>query len=228
MKTSKSTLMMWLLAVFAVALIPTQVVWADDDDDDDDDGAYCDSEPVQDLWEPNILGNAVSGKGKVCVTPRGIKGSMKVRGLTKGNAYTVWWVYIDKPDQCIPFWLNPPDVPFPEPVGYADNCSFVDFFTPDPSGTFLNPLVVFGRMDSAIPGKKRTTRFSGSINGMKPSPGSQVWMLAFGHLAADMSDKRQLARQLLTPEDPLSGIPHVGIEGRPWGYPSHVAVFTIP
>lgn len=214
---------------FALIALPTQSVRADDhDDDDDDDNRYCDTEPLTNLWEPNIAGNTLSGKGQVCVTPQGLRGNMRVRGLTAGNAYTVWWVYIDRPDQCVPFWLSPPDVPFPEPVGYAGACSFVDFFTFDPAAGILDPLVVFGRMDSAVPSRRGIIRFSGTVRGMKPSPGSQVWMLAFGHGPADMTDGRQLARQLLTPEDPLSGIPHVGIEGRPFGYPSHVVVFTLP
>ncbi len=216
-------------AALAAALALAPNAWADDDDDDDDDDdRYCDTEPLQNLWEPNIAGATLSGKGKLCVTPQGLRGNMKVRGLTAGNAYTVWWVYIDRPDQCVPFWLDPPDVPFPEPRGYAGACSFVDFFTFDPNAGILDPLVVFGRMDSVVTNRRGMTRFSGTVRGMKPSPGSQVWMLAFGHGPADMSDGRQLARQLLTPEDPLSGIPHVGIEGRPFGYPSHVVVFTLP
>ena len=218
------------LALLTIGLIlialPTQAVRADDHDDDDD--SYCDTEPLSNLWEPNIAGTELSGKGKVCVTPQGLRGNMKIRGLAEGNAYTVWWVYIDRPDECVPFWLQPPAVPFPEPVGYAGNCSFVDFFTGDSSGEFLNPLVVFGRMDSAIPRENGMTRFSGTVRGMQPSPGSQVWMLVFGHGPAATSDGRQLARQLLTPEDPGSGIPHLGIQGRFWGYPSSVVVVTLP
>ena len=217
------------LGLLTVGLIlialPEQTVRADDHEG----GGYCDTEPLSNLWEPNIAGTELSGKGKVCVTPQGLRGNMTVRGLTAGNAYTVWWVYIDRPDQCIPFWLQPPDVPFPEPEGYAGACSFVDFFTFDPAAGILDPLVVFGRMDSTVvPKDSGVSRFSGTVGGMKPSPGSQVWMLVFGHGPADTSDGRQLARQLLTPEDPLSGIPHVGIEGRPFGYPSSVVVVTLP
>lgn len=223
----KSTPLAFVIALFTIAVIPTQNAWADNHDDDDDD-SYCDTEPLQNLWEPNIIGTTLSGKGKVCLTPQGLKGDMTVRGLAAGNAYTVWWVYIDRPDLCIPFWLDPPFVPFPEPRNYAGNCSFVDFFTPDPSGEFLDPLVVFGRMDSVIPKGKGMTKFSGTVRSMQPSPGSQVWMLIFGHGPADMMDRRQLARQLLTPEDPGSGTPHLGIDGRFRGYPSGVVVITLP
>ena len=183
---------------------------------------YCDTEPLQNFWEPQIAGNTLSGKGKVCVTPQGLRSNLKIRGLTPGNAYTIWWGYVDRPDQCIPFWLEPPAVPFPEPVGWAGACSFVDFFTPDPSGEFLDPLVVLGRMDSVIPKANGMVRFSGTVRGMKPSPGSQIHLIVFGHGPAATGDGRQLARQLLTPEDPSIGIPHLGIEGRPFGYPAAV------
>lgn len=212
-----------IVLAMAVMAIP-ETVRADHHDNMN----YCDTEPLQNFWEPQIAGNILSGKGKICVTPQGVKSNLKVRGLTPGNAYTVWWGYIDRPDECIPFWLEPPDVPFPEPVGWAGACSFVDAFTIDPSGEFLNPLIVFGRMDSAIPKENGVTRFSGTIRGMKPSPGSQIHMLIFGHGPAATSDGRQLARQLLTPEDPSIGIPHLGIEGRPFGYPAAVVVVTVP
>ena len=218
----KTTLALVTIGLTLLTL-PAQAVRADDHD-----RSYCDTEPLSNLWEPNILGNTLTGKGKVCVTPQGLKSNMTVRGLTPGFAYTVWWVYIDRPDLCVPVWLDPPAVPFPEPRNYAGACSFVDFFTFDQGAGILDPLVVFGRMDSAIPKEDGVTRFSGTLNGMKPSPGSQIWMLVFGHGPADMSDGRQLARQLLTPEDPLSGIPHLGIEGRPFGYPSNVVVITVP
>lgn len=149
--------------------------------------------------------------------------------LAPGNAYTVWWVYIDDPASCANFPLPSPDViPFPETEDYAGPCGLADFFTPDPSEEFLNPLAVFGRMDSVIAAHKRKTRFAGDLRGFTPSSGSQVWMFLFGHGPADESDKRQLARQLLTPEDPSSGVPHLGIEGRPHGYPAGVVVFDIP
>ncbi len=193
-------------------------------------GWYCDREPVANFWEQDITGQAVTGKAGMCVTPFGIFGSLKARGLTAGNAYTVWWVYVDKPSDCVGFPLTPEnsDVPFPEPAGYADNCGFADFFSLDPSGEFLNPLVVYGRMDGVVAYNTRKTWFSGDVRSFVPSPGSQVWMLVFGHGPADETDNRQLARQLLTPEDPLSGVPHLGIEGRPFGYPAAVSVFNIP
>ena len=47
----------------------------------------------------------------------------------------------------------------------------------------------------------------------------------FGHGAADLEDRTHLARQLLTPEDPLAGKPHLGndVDG-PLGTPVAVSV----
>ena len=188
----------------------------------------CDSESITSFWEEPIVGNELRGRATLCRTSEGMWSLMKVRGLTPGNAYTVWWVYIDDPKSCANFPLPTPDpIPFPEPEGFATPCGLADFLTPDPSGEFLNPLAVFGRMDSLVAENQLRTRFTGDFSSFEPSPGSQVWMLVVGHGPADMSDKRQLARQLLTPEDPVSGTPHVGIEGRPYGYPAAVAVFKI-
>lgn len=195
----------------------------------------CDSEPLTSFWEEDVGFNELSGRGTVCATPLGLWSTMQVRGLTPGNAYTTWWVYIDDPESCINFPLPQgfplPDgskIPFDEPAGYAGRCGLADFGTPDPSGEFANPLGVFGRMDSVVARRKHRTRFAGDLRSFSPSSGSQVWLFLFGHGPADESDKRQLARQLLTPEDPASGTPHVGIEGRPFGYPAGVVVIDIP
>ena len=179
----------------------------------------CDREPVVDLLEFEQTASETSGYGTVCVTWRGLHSNIWVRGLTKGFAYTVWWVYIDDTEDCA--GVDTP--PFVEPPGYAGPCGFKDFLGD-------NPLVVFGRMDSAIPGHHGWTRFSGSLRGMKPSHGSQVWLLIFGHGPAKTEDGRELARQLLTPEDPNAGAPHLGIVGTEFmnSWPSSVVVFDIP
>lgn len=186
----------------------------------------CDKSAMTSFWEEDITGLALSGRGKVCATDNGLWSHMKVRGLSPGNAYTVWWVYIDDPASCAGVTLTPENaaVPFPEPEGYAGQCGLADFFTPNPAGDGLDPLVVFGRMDSVVANHQRRTWFSGGLRGLSPSQGSQVWMFIFGHGPADQGDKRQLARQLLTPEDPNTGAPHLGIEGRPFGYPAGVVV----
>ncbi|MEL6869143.1 MAG: hypothetical protein AAFO81_05025 [Pseudomonadota bacterium] len=188
----------------------------------------CDRQEVTEFWETDITGQAVSGKGTLCVGKTAVSASMQVKGLTPGGAYTSWWVYIDDPASCADFPLPAPGViPFPEPEDYAGRCGLADFFTADASGEFLNPLVVFGRMDGLVVGKSGKASLRDRWRDFTPSPGSQIWLFVFGHGPAASDDNRALARQLLTPEDPLSGAPHLGIEGSPNGYPSAVVVFDI-
>ncbi|MEO1037116.1 MAG: hypothetical protein AAFX44_16285 [Pseudomonadota bacterium] len=210
-----------LMVVTVVSMVPERAAHAS--------GSWfwnCQRAEVTSFWEEQIAGTELSGRGSICSTPYGVWSSLAVRGLTPGNAYTVWWVYVDQPQHCAATPLTPENssVPFPEPVGYAGPCGIADFFTPDESGVFLNPLAVFGRMDSVVAHSSRRTFFRDDVRDFVPAPGSQLWLFVFGHGPADTTDKRQLARQLLTPEDPGSGAPHLGIEGRPFGYPAAVLV----
>ncbi|MFK7955226.1 MAG: hypothetical protein AB8B96_03955 [Lysobacterales bacterium] len=191
---------------------------------------YCDTQPVVNFWEEQITGVAMTGRASLCGKDNQLWSGMLVDGLLPGGAYTVWWVYIDNPAACVnfPLTVETAEIPFDEPVGYAGACGLADFFTPDESEQFLNPLVVFGRMDGAQTPENGSNRFNGQFRDFTPAPGSQVWLFAFGHGPAEDTDLRLRARQLLTPEDPLSGVPHVGIEGRRNGYPAGVAVFNIP
>ncbi len=209
-----------LLALFSSQLMPTATAQASHPWN-----WRCNQGQVVDFWGGAIEGSELAGRGAVCTTPLGLWSTMTVSGLTAGNAYTVWWVYIDNPDACAGSPLPAPDViPFPEPPGFAEACGLADFFTEDESGQFLNPLAVFGRMDSIVAGNSARVRFGGDLRGFAPSPGSQIWMFVFGHGPAAIDDKRELARQLLTPEDPNAGAPHLGIQGRPFGYPAGVVV----
>ncbi len=182
----------------------------------------CDSEPVQTFWEAEITGQALGGRANVCLTRESTRFLGRVDGLTVGNAYTLWWVYIDDASACDPTFLVPgPEtpIPAPEPQFYAGNCSIIDFFGE-------KPLAVFGRMDGGVPQKNEPQYFSGVLNDFKPAPGSQVWAFIFGHGPADEMDNARRARQLLTPEDPTAGVPHLGnnVDG-PGGYPAGVIVF---
>ena len=146
-----------------------------------------------------------SGHALLCATKRGVRAWMSAKSLIPDDAFTVWWVYFDDPSKCA------------EP-GACD--------APDFGGG--NPLAVFGRMDSSIAPRKGRLNFRGRIGGFRPSPGSQIWLWIFGHGPADRADGRQLARQLLTPEDPTAGAPHLGIVGGPLGFPAAVVKFDIP
>ncbi len=145
------------------------------------------------------------GRALLCRSEAGVRGAANVRGLVPDDAFTVWFVYFDDPSLC--------DVP-----GKCDG--------PDFGGE--NPLGVFGRLDSSIVPASGRVRFHGRIGGFNPSRGSQIWLWIFGHGPANQQDGRQLARQLLTPEDPSAGAPHLGIVGGPLGFPAAVVKFDIP
>jgi len=168
--------------------------------------------------------NDIGGHAVLCAGRSGLNGFMRVDNLTEHYAYTVWWVYIDEPVcpgggffGCL--WTFFGD----EPTDFLE-------FDPAVCGTAIpcideEPKAVFGRMDSGIGKHRGRLRFANRLDDMRASPGSQVWMLMFGHGPAS-DDGRQLARQLLTPEDPASGFPHVGV--LPNGYPAAVAIFEMP
>ncbi|MDJ0704460.1 MAG: hypothetical protein QNJ46_14350 [Leptolyngbyaceae cyanobacterium MO_188.B28] len=119
----------------------------------------------------------------------------------------MWWVYFDDPKQCA------------EPGACGLSADF--------GGE--NPVAVFGRMDSTIASENEGTYFIGRIGGFTPSEGSQIWMWIFGHGEANFDDGRRLARQLLTPELPGAGAPHLGntIDGRQ-GFSAAIIKFDIP
>ena len=213
------------VAVFLATLVLGTTAWADDDDSSDDDET-CYSSSVDGIpvpFNPEFENN-IGGSAKLCIDDSGLQGKMRVNNATEGNAYTVWWVYINDPVcpgggffGCV--WTFFGD----EPSDFLE-------FSPELCGVAIpcvdeEPLAVFGRMDSAVGKGSGKLRFSNKLNDMRVSSGSQVWMLMFGHgEAADGGT--QLARQLLTPEDPASGFPHVGVN--PFGYPAGVAIFEIP
>ena len=147
----------------------------------------------------------IAGQGALCVAKGDTWARLLVEGLTPGDAYTVLWVYFDDPTLC----------------QTSGACGGPDF-----GGD--NPLGVFGRMDSAVAPDSGDMAFSGRINGFVPTAGSQIWFWLFGHGPADQADARHLARQLLTPEDPTAGAPHLGIVGGPLGFPAAVVTFDIP
>jgi hypothetical protein len=162
--------------------------------------ADCDKVDLVSLVQP------VTGWAKLCVTHKGLLGWMSVRDLVPGDAYTVWWIYFDDPSLCAT----------PGACG-ADS----DFAGPD-------PISVFGRLDSTVANEIGRTHFFGHVGGMEPSSGSQIWMLILGHDAADYGDPVHLARQLLTPEDPAAGAPHLGIVAHGAHFtPAALAVFDV-
>jgi hypothetical protein len=75
--------------------------------------------------------------------------------------------------------------------------------------------------------------FSGNVRNLRLSSGSQVWLIAHFHGFASVDDNRELARQLLTPQDPILGVPAGGalvdlVNGQAKGRPAFIAIFDIP
>jgi hypothetical protein len=161
-------------------------------------------EDVISLLDPSIA--VIKGKATLCINRRGVSGSMEVEHLQPGNAYTVWFSYIDDLSPC---------------VGAED-----------PSACLFGgdkPLGVFGRYDSAIGPADGEEEFAGRVRGLRLSSGSQVQLVLLGHGPADTTAHSHLARQLLTPEDPAAGAPHLGnvVDG-PRFTPTAIAIFNIP
>jgi hypothetical protein len=156
-------------------------------------GGQCDNQEVGD-----ILSLGISGSANLCVNSGGLKAQFRVHGLEPGDAYTVWWVYFDEPSLCV------------DPGA----CGEIDL-APSAAGGGT-PLGVFGRFASTVGSRNGNANLADSWEGMQPSSGSQIWLLMLSHGPADVADGRHLARQLLTPEDPMAGIPHLGneVDGR--------------
>ncbi len=151
-----------------------------------------------------LLVETVAGSARLCVSHNGLRGWMLARGLVPGDAYTLWWVYIDDPSLCDP----------------ESGCGFETF-------AGANPLAVFGRLGSLVATTSGRAFFSDSLLGMRPSPGAEVWLLLVEHGAAE--EGARLARQLLTPEDPRAGAPHLGLpEDGVLGFNAAIAKFVAP
>ncbi len=172
--------------------------------------ADCVHQPVVELEDSGVQGQAT-----LCVNTDGVDAKMKMRNLTPGNTYTIWFAYIDRPDLC----AMGPGV-----------CTPVDFGVLAPSGdASADPLGVFGRLDSTVADENGKENFSGRVGGLRLSSGSQVLLVFYTDGPAVTNDKRRLARQLLTPEDPFAGAPGLGItaDGQLFT-PNAIVIFNIP
>jgi hypothetical protein len=157
--------------------------------------------------------SAIQGSAELCIDEDLVHATMRTENLTPGDAYTIWFAYIDDPTKCGNYKGGKPGV-----------CQDEDFFLPAE-----NPAGVFGRMDGTIAGKSGRARFTGSFRDLRFSHGAVVLLLMFGHGPASSTDNRYLARQLLTPQLPVLGAPGLGatIDGAP-GHGVAVAAFNVP
>lgn len=163
-------------------------------------------------------GSSIQGSATLCIEPDHITATVSSENHTPGDAYTVWFAYIDDPSQCGYAYGGTPGV-----------CSSKDFTLPADS-----PIGVFGRMDGNVAGPSGKLGFTGRFQDLRFSHGSMVWLIMFGHGPASTTDNRLLARQLLTPQLSTLGAPGLGATAdEPTGplsagHPVALAVFNIP
>jgi hypothetical protein len=154
--------------------------------------------------------SGITGEARLCYGSSGVRSEMVTRNLTPGSAYSIWFAYIDKPSMCVT----------------PDQCAALDFYVGH------DPVAVFGRTDSVVASRTHAV-FSGNVRTLRLSSGSQVWLVGHFHGPASVDDNRELSRQLLTPQDPIFGVPAGGalvdmVDGHPKGRPAFIAIFTIP
>jgi hypothetical protein len=163
------------------------------------DGATCMTSGVKQMAQEPITGDAF-----LCADPAGIRSDIHVTHLTPGNVYTLWFAYLDQRASCA-----------------AAMCAGPDFMGD-------NPVGVFGHMDSVIADTTGEATLGGSLPGMRLSQGSEVWLLMFNHGTASTDNNLELARQLLTPQDPTFGAPAAGAKADGTkGSGTAIAVFDI-
>ena len=141
------------------------------------------------------LGETVSGNVSVCQRASDVSVSLSVKGLLPGNAYSLWFIYVENGAACA-----------------AAGQAACFGATPAGGDQSAAPAEAFGRLSDVIAAKNGKAAISGNVAGLRLSKGSQVWILLKGHGPAS-SDNLALARQLLTPEDATAGAPNLGIVG---------------
>ena len=160
----------------------------------------------------------IQGDAFLCIDAEGVRARLHAKGLKPKNAYTIWFFYWDDPSQCAtPGQCAPGDA---TPPGQCEGPLDLRGF---------DPLLVLGRLDSAIAPRNGKVNFTGQVRGLRLSGGSQVWLFIAAHGEAETSDNRARARQLLTPEDPFLSAPLLGncVDG-PKSGSAAIAIFNIP
>lgn len=203
----------WMFVPISLIWLPVTTAYAGDDH-----GYTCDVEPAVafPFFEPDV-----EGRGRLCVRPGGLSSHIRLTNLMPGNVYTVWWTYQDDPTLCTGDSTGTGGASL---TGGVSPCEIADF---GPQADGSPPLGIFGRMASGVAPASGRLTLRGSAGGMLPSSGSEVWfwVLTHGTMAADGA---ALARQLLTPEDPAAGAPHLGNEADgQQGFPVATVVFKI-
>ena len=163
--------------------------------------ADCQKQPIGSAQE------AVTGQGFVCPGPGGVSARLEARGLTPGNAYTLWFIYVPDGAAC---------------AADEATCFGANGTGGDQSAV---PAEAFGRLSDVVAPSNGKATVSGDVPGLQLSTGSQVWLLLNGH-GALKSDNLARARQLLTPEDPTVGAPNLGVLSLPASDHAALTIFS--
>jgi hypothetical protein len=159
-------------------------------------GSFSEAQAACQKQAVAALAEMVSGEVSVCQTAGDVNAKLKLKGLTPGTVYTVWFIYIDDGSKCA-----------------AEGQATCFGTTPTGGDQTAVPDEAFGRLTDLVAPKNGKANVTGDVPGLKLSKGSQVWILLKGHGPANTSDNLALARQLLTPEDETAGAPNLGIVG---------------
>jgi hypothetical protein len=162
-------------------------------------GPVCHQVPLTHAPESTIEGQA-----RLCTDDSGVMADIDATNLARGDAYTVWFVYFDRPTDCQSVPCQPVDT------------------------TGDNPPAVLARVDGIV-ADESAAHFSGQFRGLRLSSGAEIHVPIFDHGAAALEDNKARARQLLTPQVPALGAPGLGVaaDGR-LGFMHAVAMFDIP
>ena len=164
--------------------------------------AGCQKQPIGSAQE------AVTGNGFVCPGPGGVSARVEASGLTPGNAYTLWFIYVPDGAAC---------------AADEATCFGANGTGGDKSAV---PAEAFGRLSDVVAPKNGKATVSGEVPGLQLSKGSQVWLLMNGHGPLNTSDNLARARQLLTPEDPTVGAPNLGVLSLPAADHAALTIFS--
>jgi hypothetical protein len=164
--------------------------------------ADCQKQPIGSAQE------TVTGEGFVCPGPGGVSARLEALGLTPGNAYTLWFIYVPDGATC---------------AADEATCFGANSTGGDQSAV---PAEAFGRLSDVVAPKNGKATVSGDVPGFQPSTGSQVWLLLNGHGPLNTNDNLARARQLLTPEDPTVGAPNLGVLSLPAADHAALTIFS--
>ena len=139
-----------------------------------------------------------AGEGTVtlCERSHAITATVVLEGLERLNAYSAWWIYRSDPMEC----SNP------DTFDWSWSCEGALWEPGQQDGE----IPVIGRIGSSIANLGGKARWRDTLRGFNPPPNSAMIILVMHHGEAQFQDRLRLARQRLTPERWMWGMPGLG------------------